>query len=150
MGHLLPFQTKSPTRIFAVGWVFLAYRASRAMLFQWGCAKRKSPMKPPSAGPVSVWRTLYTEYCLDLIESMSILDGEYWRTTASFAFNIVDQHTMLSLYYAHTISQCFVCFCYIILPIVCKISNMHQINDVKNQRSSDRQSGTAFINIDQL
>ena len=39
---------------------YLAWQLSRAMLFQWGRANRKSPVRQLSAATSSVWRTLFS------------------------------------------------------------------------------------------
>ena len=62
MGHLLPcaidFKTNRPPYICG-GLGYLVCQLSHAMLFQWGLANRKSPMRQLFAVPASIWRTLY-------------------------------------------------------------------------------------------
>ena len=61
-GHLLPcaidFKTNPPPYI-CNGLGYLAWQLSRAMLFQWGLANRKSAVMQLSAATSSVWRTLF-------------------------------------------------------------------------------------------
>ena len=70
MGHLLPCAIDFKTNThpyFCSGLGNLALQLSRAMLFQWGLANRKSPVRPLSAATSSVWRTLWyrlIEECL--------------------------------------------------------------------------------------
>ena len=62
MGHLLPcaIDLKQITHPYICSGLWnLALQMSRAMLFQWGLANRKSPVRLLSAVTSSVWRTLY-------------------------------------------------------------------------------------------
>ena len=57
---------------------YLAWQLSRAMLFQWGLANRKSSVMPLSAATSSVWRTLLQTVCHywgDYLNSLPI-EGE--------------------------------------------------------------------------
>ena len=67
MGHLLPYmqliskQITHPYICSRLG--YLAWQLSRAMLFQWGLANRKCPVRLLSATTSSVWRTLWKCKC---------------------------------------------------------------------------------------
>ena len=63
------FQNKSPMHPYicsGLGYFGMSTEArlSRAMLFQWGLVNQKSPVRPLSAAPASVWRTLWYSFVM--------------------------------------------------------------------------------------
>ena len=80
MGHLLPctidFKTNNHPYICS-GLGYLAWQLSRVMLFKWGLANRKSPVRPLSAMTSSGWRTLYRHIDKQM-QATTVPGGQNW------------------------------------------------------------------------